>query len=86
MFKPISGTIIALIRKLGHIIDILFYNEEIINHKDLTVPHAYLHKRNFVLFPLEDVLPLYTHPLLQKTIQELKKECDDELEVLKCLA
>jgi 2-amino-4-hydroxy-6-hydroxymethyldihydropteridine diphosphokinase len=67
-------------------IDLLFYNNEIINLKELIVPHPYVHKRNFVLFPLVDVLPLFKHPLLGKTMEELKKECKDELEVIKYLA
>ena len=66
-------------------IDLLFYNNDIFNLKELIVPHPYLHKRNFVLVPLIDVLPQFKHPLLGKTMEELKKECKDELEVEKYL-
>jgi 2-amino-4-hydroxy-6-hydroxymethyldihydropteridine diphosphokinase len=67
-------------------IDLLFYNNEVLHLKDLIVPHPYLQQRNFVLFPLVDVLPLFIHPLLLKTMQELKNECKDELEVTRCLS
>jgi 2-amino-4-hydroxy-6-hydroxymethyldihydropteridine diphosphokinase len=88
--------ILAIELKLGRVrkqkwfervidIDLLFYNNEIINLKQLIVPHPFLHKRNFVLYPLADLIPLYIHPLLKKTVQELKTECEDELEVVKCL-
>ncbi len=63
-------------------IDILFYNDEVIDSKDLTIPHPYVHKRNFVLFPLVDVIPTFKHPLLEKSMEELKSECEDKLEVV----
>ena len=47
-------------------IDIIDYNGEIINFKyqnlDFTVPHKKLTYRNFVLFPLEEILPNWEHP------------------------
>jgi 2-amino-4-hydroxy-6-hydroxymethyldihydropteridine diphosphokinase len=52
-------------------IDILYYNEEIINTQTLQIPHPEISKRNFVLFPLKEILPYYFHPQLQKTHIEL---------------
>ena len=66
-------------------IDILFYEDEIIDDLNLTIPHPYVHKRNFVLFPLADIIPSFRHPLLDKTIEELKNICNDKLQVFKCL-
>ncbi|PJB13820.1 MAG: 2-amino-4-hydroxy-6-hydroxymethyldihydropteridine diphosphokinase [Flavobacteriales bacterium CG_4_9_14_3_um_filter_32_8] len=67
-------------------IDILFYESEIINFNNLIIPHPYLHQRNFVLFPLAELMPEFIHPLLRKTIAELKKGCQDNLKVIKLLA
>ena len=65
-------------------IDILFFNEEIIETSNLTIPHMYIHKRNFVLFPLVDIIPDFKHPLLGKSMEELKKESKDELPAVRC--
>ena len=64
-------------------IDILFYADKIIEASNLTVPHPYLHKRNFVLFPLSDVIPNFMHPILNLSIEDIKKECKDNLPVAK---
>ena len=59
-------------------IDILFYNDNIINTGELTVPHPRLHLRNFTLMPLNDVSPQLLHPVLGKTISELLLGCKDK--------
>lgn len=53
-------------------IDILFYNDEVIETKDLVVPHPLLHKRDFVLIPLREVMPNYLHPILKQKIKDIK--------------
>jgi len=62
-------------------IDILFYNDSIINSHDLIVPHPRLHLRNFTLVPLNDISPDFCHPVFKKTISELIKACNDNLSV-----
>ena len=65
-------------------IDVLFYDDEIIETENLTIPHPYIQERNFVLYHLTELLSEFVHPTLQKTIRVLKNECNDELEVVKC--
>jgi len=66
-------------------IDMLFYDNEIINTSLLKVPHPELYKRKFVLQPLYDIAPKFTHPKLEMTVSEMLADCDDdsELEVIK---
>lgn len=59
-------------------IDILFYNNEVINLPELTIPHPRLHERNFVLMPLCELAAELIHPVLDKTIRQLKAECKDD--------
>jgi 2-amino-4-hydroxy-6-hydroxymethyldihydropteridine diphosphokinase len=63
-------------------IDVLFYDDKLVNTPDLILPHPHLHERNFVLFPLVDILPELRHPILNKTIAELKKETKDNQRVI----
>ena len=59
-------------------LDILFYNEEIINGPKLTIPHPLIQKRMFVLKPLLDISPDLIHPEFNESIKELEKKCDDK--------
>jgi len=53
-------------------IDILFYGDSVIHTERLDIPHPLLHEREFVLFPLEEIAPDYVHPVLKKTVNEMK--------------
>ncbi|MEZ5015540.1 MAG: 2-amino-4-hydroxy-6-hydroxymethyldihydropteridine diphosphokinase [Flavipsychrobacter sp.] len=64
-------------------IDILFYNDIILETERLTVPHPYIHKRNFALVPLEEIAPNLLHPILNKDITQLLDNCTDKLQVTK---
>ena len=64
-------------------IDILFFNKEIINQSQLVVPHPEIQNRRFVLVPMNEIAAQFIHPVLQKTIHTLLKECMDELDVKK---
>ena len=54
-------------------IDILFYNNKIIETQDLTIPHPRLKDRAFVLIPLVKIAPNLVHPKLGKSIAQLVK-------------
>lgn len=64
-------------------IDILFFNEEIIDLPGLQVPHPELQNRRFALVPMNQIAPDLVHPLLKKTIRQLLDECEDTLDVKK---
>jgi 2-amino-4-hydroxy-6-hydroxymethyldihydropteridine diphosphokinase len=64
-------------------IDILFFNREIFNLKDLVIPHPQIQNRRFVLIPLNELVPGLVHPLLQKTVHQLLINCPDTLDVKK---
>ena len=53
-------------------IDILMIDNIISNDKGLTLPHPKMHLREFVILPLCEIAPKTIHPLLQKTIEEIK--------------
>ena len=52
-------------------LDILFFDETMIQTEKLQVPHPLLHERQFVLIPLAEIDPGFIHPALKKTVQEL---------------
>ena len=64
-------------------IDILFYGSDIINEPGLIVPHPELHNRRFTLEPLSEIAPDLEHPILKKSIFQLKIELKDNLIVKK---
>ena len=61
-------------------IDILFYDNIVINDHDLVIPHPRLHERRFVLQPLVEIEPELIHPVLNRTISVLNDECADKLQ------
>ena len=60
-------------------IDILLYDDQIVNEPELIIPHPYLAFRRFCLMPLCEIAPEYIHPVLKKNIQELLFELSDDL-------
>jgi 2-amino-4-hydroxy-6-hydroxymethyldihydropteridine diphosphokinase len=66
-------------------IDILLYNNDIIELPGLTIPHPYLHERRFTLLPLAEVAGQYIHPVLNRTIADLLRSWPDQLDVRKMI-
>jgi 2-amino-4-hydroxy-6-hydroxymethyldihydropteridine diphosphokinase len=64
-------------------IDILFYNDLILNNSGLEIPHPRLHLRRFNLEPLAEIIPEYVHPVLNEKIASLLDSCEDPLKVIK---
>ena len=64
-------------------IDILFYGSDIIEEPGLNIPHPELHGRMFTLAPLSEIAPDLFHPILKKSIFQLKNELKDNLIVKK---
>ena len=64
-------------------IDILYFNNEIVDLENLKIPHPYISERNFTLVPLAEIAPNYIHPILQKTNKQLLLESKDNLNVSK---
>ncbi|HEY5691161.1 MAG TPA: 2-amino-4-hydroxy-6-hydroxymethyldihydropteridine diphosphokinase [Cyclobacteriaceae bacterium] len=62
-------------------IDILFYDDEIIQENILTIPHPGIPKRRFTLIPLNEIAPTLIHPQLGKPISQLLEMCEDKLKV-----
>ena len=63
-------------------IDIIDYKKQIINFKynnlDFIVPHRKLIYRNFVLFPLQEILPEWKHPMTKDNIDFLIERLSNE--------
>ena len=62
-------------------IDILFFDDLIVNLTILIIPHPLLHERRFVLAPLSDIASDLIHPIFDTSIGELLKRCSDKLAV-----
>lgn len=62
-------------------LDILLAGEIILKTEDLTIPHPEMHKRRFVLIPLNEIAPSLCHPVLKLSMKELLQKCEDTSEV-----
>jgi 2-amino-4-hydroxy-6-hydroxymethyldihydropteridine diphosphokinase len=87
-------TILSIEKKMGRLrtvknapriidIDILFFNNEIIDQEHLSVPHPQIQNRRFVLVPLNQLSPNLRHPVLKKSVHQLLIHCPDKLNVKK---
>ena len=56
--------------------DILFYDDLVLNNPSLVILHPRLHERGFVLLPLMDISPDLVHPINKKSVREMMAGCD----------
>ena len=84
--KELLGILLAIETKLGRKremkngprtidLDILFYDDLMLEEPELTIPHPGIPSRWFVLKPLWDLNSAFVHPVLKKSICELLDEC-----------
>lgn len=59
-------------------IDILLYEDLVLDEIKLKIPHPFIHERKFVLVPLNEIEPELYHPVLKKTIASLLESCGDK--------
>jgi 2-amino-4-hydroxy-6-hydroxymethyldihydropteridine diphosphokinase len=59
-------------------VDMISFDDEIIESESLQIPHKHLQDRLFVLLPMMEVVSDWTHPISQKSISDILKECKDE--------
>lgn len=64
-------------------IDILLFEDQIIDLPELKIPHPFLHERRFCLQPLSEIAPDYIHPVYSKSISSLLDDLSDSLFVKK---
>lgn len=92
--KKVMTTLLAIEKDLGRSrtkkqgyesrtidLDLLFFEDEIIETKSLMLPHPEMQNRLFVLQPLSDIATNVFHPTLNKTVAELLEACDDNSEI-----
>lgn len=58
--------------------DILFYDDLVLNSPSLVIPHPRLHERGFILLPLMDIAPDLVHPVQKKSVREMVVGCEVE--------
>ena len=64
-------------------LDILYYGQDIICQKDLTIPHPHIADRLFTLIPLSEIAPRKKHPVTNLNAMEMIATCKDDLMVKK---
>lgn len=57
-------------------LDILFYDDLVMETPSMVIPHPHMHERGFVLLPLMDIAPDLVHPVHKKSVREMIAACD----------
>jgi 2-amino-4-hydroxy-6-hydroxymethyldihydropteridine diphosphokinase len=88
--RTLLHTVLAIEHTIGRVrrqkwgarvidIDIIFFNDAVINEPDLKIPHPQMQFRQFVLVPLMEILPDWEHPVLHQPVSTLLANCTDQL-------
>ena len=64
-------------------IDVLLFGDQVVNTRDLVIPHPQIAERSFVLVPLSEIAPDVVHPVTKKTIREMNQAIKEVQGVLK---
>ena len=64
-------------------LDILFYDDLILNSESLIIPHIHFKSRRFVLEPLAEISTNLVDPVSKKSIRELLERCTDESSLIR---
>jgi 2-amino-4-hydroxy-6-hydroxymethyldihydropteridine diphosphokinase len=70
---------VYLSRKMD--IDILFYDDLVLDSEELIIPHPLIAQRKFILEPLYEIAPEYFHPVLKEKIIQIRLNCMDTSKV-----
>jgi len=62
-------------------LDLLSFDNQIVQAVSLTLPHPRIQERKFILVPLAELNPNWVHPMLRKSVSELLDNCADQLKV-----
>lgn len=92
--EPLMRTILNIEEDMGRVrtekynartidIDILLFNDEVIDSETVQIPHPRMQERRFVLEPLSEIAPDLIHPSLHKSINALLEACTDPNKVKK---
>ena len=82
--KELLDFVLSIEKRLGRVrtfknapriidLDILFYENKVINYNGLIIPHPRLHERAFVLEPIKEISGNLIHPVLKNSIMEIHK-------------
>ncbi len=94
--EKLLDTLLQIEKRMGRIrekkknprvidLDLLLYEDAVVDKVDLIVPHPHLHKRRFALIPLVEINPNLVHPVLGKSLKEILKGLKDSHQVDKIL-